>query len=195
MRIIRPILFMMAATTAGFAQAQEPAERAYSLEAYVSSEAIQAQYIREMSVSEIGKAEFGAGVFFNEDRDLIGMGTALAVIGRPDSLTRFIIRAGTRLYGAFLNGEDEDVFGVSVGGDARYLMGRNRGNSLVLNLFYAPDILVFGSADGVRDVSLRFETGLQGNTTIFVGYRSLQFDLAVSRKVDDSVHIGARHTF
>ncbi len=195
MRAMRPILFVMAATTAGFAHAQQPSERTYSLEAYVSSEAIQAQYIRELSVSDIGKAEIAAGMFFNEDRDLIGMGTALAVIGRPDSLTRFIIRAGTRLYGAFLNGEDEDVFGISVGGDARYLMGRDRGSSIVLNLFYAPDILVFGSADGVRDASLRFETGLQGNTTIFVGYRSLQFDLLVSRKVDDSVHIGARHVF
>ena len=196
MRGIKPVFFMVAATAAASAHSQEAPERAaYSLEAYVSSEAIQAQYIRETSVSDIGEAEIGVGVFFNEDRDLIGLATGLAVIGRPDAFTRFSLRVGTRLYAAFLNGEDEDVFGISVGGDARYLLGKERGNSIVLNIFYAPDILVFGSADSVRDASVRFETGLQGNTTIFVGYRTLKFELAATRNVEDSVHIGARHTF
>ena len=33
---------------------------------------------------------------------------------------------------------------------------RSRGNSIVLNIFYAPDILVFGSADSVRDADVRY---------------------------------------
>ena len=168
---------------------------AYSLEAYVSSEAIQAQYIRETSVSDIGKADVAVGVFFNEDEGFDRPGDRSCGDWAARHLTRFSLRVGTRLYAAFLNGEDEDVFGVSVGGDARYLLGKERGNSIVLNIFYAPDILVFGSADSVRDASVRFETGLQGNTTIFVGYRTLEFELAATRRVEDSVHIGARHTF
>jgi hypothetical protein len=196
-RTIRIALLAGGLIAAGaHAQGQQPASERHSLEAQVSQDAIQAFYIRDASISQVGTTEIAGGVFFNEDRDLIMMASAIADIGSPSSARRFNVRVGPRAYGAFLNGENEDIFGIALGGEARYYLGADRGSAIMLSAFYAPDILVFGSADNVTDVSLRFETRLRQDTTIFVGYRSFEFALpTVDRDVDDNVHIGFRHTF
>ena len=180
---------------AGGAWAQQPAAGEHAIEAYVSEDAISALYIRETDVSQVGRTEISGGVFFNEDRDLVATGTALAAIGSPQAFTRFRLRVGPRAYASFLHTEDEDVFGLAVGGEARYLLGPERGGSIVLSLFYAPDILVFGSADGVKDATIRFEAGLRGDTMVFVGYRWLEMDLDVDRRIEDGAHIGFRRQF
>lgn len=178
--------------------AQPPAAQdrgRHSLEAYVSEDALQAKYMRELDVNEIGRTEIAGGVFFNEARDLIAVGGALSEVGAPEEARRWRLRVGPHMYGAFLNGEDEDVFGIGLGGDARYYFGADRTSALVLTAYYAPDILTFGIADNVTDVSVRFETRLRPGTMIFLGYRTFEFDLPVDREVDDNLHIGFRRDF
>lgn len=161
---------------------------------YISEDAIELTYKRDVVVNQIGATELAGGVFFNEARDLIITATGLSRIGAAD-FRRFVIHGGARMYASFLHTEDDDVFSVAVGGSARYYFGQQAGSSIVLSAFYGPDILTFGSADGIRDVSLRFEIGLQSQTSVFVGYRVLEFDLVEDREVDDGLHIGARYRF
>jgi hypothetical protein len=49
----------------------------HGIEAYLSENAMQALYTRRMDVGELGVADLHAGVFFNEDRDLVGIGDLL----------------------------------------------------------------------------------------------------------------------
>ena len=97
---------------------------------------------------------------------------------------------------AFLAPEDQDVFSISVGGEAQYFLDRARTTSLMLGLFYAPDIATFGMADNVTDVTLRFMTRLRNGMDIFLGYRSLEFNIEPqNRTVDDNLHLGFRRSF
>jgi hypothetical protein len=62
-------------------------------------------------------------------------------------------------------------------------------------LFYAPDIVTFGVADNIKDVSLRLMTRLRSGTDVFVGFRAFEIDMPVDREVDDNLHVGFRRSF
>ena len=105
-------------------------------------------------------------------------------------------RRWSRAYGALLNVENLDIFAIAVGGRLSYLFRENGATTMSVSAFYAPDIITFGNADNVVDVSIRFETQLTPATRIFLGYRSFEFDLLdAKRKIDDDVHIGFRRRF
>jgi hypothetical protein len=168
----------------------------HSIELYISEDALQAQYVRDLDIDEIGFTKVRGGVFYNEQRDLIGIADLLADLGEPGQRRNLEVRIGTRAYGAFLSTEDQDIFGLSVGGEAEYFLGRNRATSVLLTAFYSPDILTFGEADDVKDVSLRLQTRLRDNMDVFVGFRSFEIDTALGdREVDDNMHIGFRRSF
>jgi hypothetical protein len=167
----------------------------HAVELYISDDALQAQYIRTLDLGDVGATELRAGFFYNEDRDLIVSGDLLAPIGDLAEDRVIEVRAGTRLYGGFLAAEDEDVFGIGLGGEAEYFFGRDRNTSIELALFYAPDIVTFGQADNVKDTSLRLQTELRDGTDLFVGFRIFEIDMPVDREVDDNMHIGFRRSF
>jgi hypothetical protein len=178
---------------------QQPAPRTsidHAIEAYISEDALQALYVRAMNSDELGPIDVRAGVFFNEQRDLIGIADALAEVGDPQPTQRLVFKVGPRMFGAFLNEEDEDIFGVGVGGEARYYFNRSRTTSVALNAYYAPDILTFGAADNVQDVSVRLETELRDGTDVYIGYREFEIDVrGGDREVDDNIHVGFRRRF
>lgn len=167
----------------------------HAVEFYISNDALQALYVRDVDIGEIGPTEVRGGFFYNEDRDLVGIADFLLLVGDEVDVRRLDVRVGTRLYGAFLAPEDEDVFGIGLGGEAEYFFNRARSVSVKLGLFYSPDIATFGEADNVKDVSVRLMTRLRDGTDIFVGYRAFEFDLPMDREVDDHMHVGFRRSF
>lgn len=168
----------------------------HAVELYLSEDALQAQYVRTLELGDFGPTEVRAGFFYNEDRDLIGIGDLLASVGDDVNVRRLEVRVGTRVYGAFLALEDQDIFGIGLGGEAQYFFGSSRSTSVTLALFYSPDIVTFGAADNVKDVSLRLMTRLGNGTDVFVGYRGFEIDLQPEdREVDDNLHVGFRRSF
>jgi hypothetical protein len=167
----------------------------HAVELYISDDALQAQYVRALDLGELGPTEMRIGFFYNEDRDLIGVGDLLANVGDDVGVRSLEVRVGTRVYGAFLAPEDQDVFGIGVGGEAQYFFGSARNTSVTLSLFYSPDIVTFGQADNVKDGSLRLMTRLRSGTDIFVGFRVFEIDLPEDREVDDNLHVGLRRSF
>jgi hypothetical protein len=95
----------------------------HGIEAYLSENAMQALYTRRMDVREIGVADLHAGVFFNEDRDLVGIGDLLTDVADANRFPRWSFQVGPRAYAVLLSAENQDVFGVGVGGRARYTFG------------------------------------------------------------------------
>jgi len=174
--------------------AVDPSER--WLEGYLSEDAFQMQYGWRMNVDRIGALQARVGMFYNEARDLIAIGDLLTPIGDRVDVRRLQVRVGTRAYAAFLSQEDQDIFGLGVGGEAEYFLGRDSRTSVKLSLYYAPDIITFGFADNIYDVSMRLQTRIRGGTDLFVGYRLLEIDTQLDdRKVDDNIHLGFRHRF
>ena len=167
----------------------------HAVEMYVSDDALQARYVRTLDLGEIGPTEARGGFFYNEDRDLIISGDLLALVGHEVNVRSLELRVGTRVYGAFLAPEDQDVFGVGLGGEAEYFFTRARTASIQLSLFYSPDIVTFGTSDNIKDASVRLVTRLRDGTDVFVGFRSFEIDLPIDREVDDNMHIGFRRSF
>jgi hypothetical protein len=166
------------------------------IEAYVSDDSLQAQYVQELRIENFGPVEVGGGFFYNETRDLIAVVDGLLYIGDQADRRQIEVNVGTRLYGAFLNEENEDTFAVGFGGEAEFFFTRDQRSSLQLTAFYAPDILTFGIANNVQDVSLRLQTRIREATQIFVGYRALEIETTLGdREVDDNAHIGFRRNF
>ena len=190
----------LAATAPAVAQQDDGQKRVttidHAIEFYLSDNALEAKYVRNLDLGDLGLTEARAGFFYNEDRDLIAMGDLLMDVGDDVGVRAFEVRFGTRVYGAFLAPEDQDVFSISVGGEAQYFLDRARTTSLMLGLFYAPDIATFGMADNITDVTLRFMTRLRNGMDIFLGYRSLEFNIEPeNRTVDDNLHLGFRRSF
>jgi hypothetical protein len=181
-------------------QADQPrnAEGAQGIEAYISNKAMQAMYTRRVDMGEFGTNEMRAGFFINEERDLILVGDLLADVGGADRRPNWGLQVGPRVYGALLSSIDkDDVFAISLGGRLSYYLGRNRATALSVAAFYAPEIITFGNADNVSDVSVQFSTRLTESTRVFVGYRTFQFSLPGDndRKVDRGGHVGIAYHF
>ena len=167
----------------------------HAIEFYISNDALEAQYVRMLDLGELGPTQMRAGFLYNEDGDLVAIGDLLADVGDEIDARALELRVGTRVYGAFLAPEDQDVFSVGLGGEAQYYLGSRRNASVTLGLFYGPDIATFGTADHVMDVSLRLMTRMHNGTDVFVGYRSLEFGVDPARRVDDNLHLGFRRSF
>jgi hypothetical protein len=195
----RSLAWLALLMTAGPALAQQDGDRVrtldHAVELYISDDALQARYVRTLDLGELGPTEVRGGFFYNEDRDLIVSGDLLTSVGDEIDARRFEVRVGARVYGAFLALEDQDVFGVGLGGEAEYFFNRSRTTSVQLSAFYSPDIVTFGTADNIKDASLRLITRLRDGTDVFVGFRVFEIDLDVDREVDDNMHIGFRRSF
>jgi hypothetical protein len=191
------LLLLVAGSAA--AQRDDDRERVqtvdHAIEAYVSDDALQALYVRTLDLGEVGPTQVRGGFFYNEDRDLIGVADLLMIVGDEVDVRSLELRVGTRVYGAFLAPEDEDVFGVGLGGEAEYFFNSARSVSAKLSLFYSPDIVTFGRADNVKDATLRLLMRLRDGTDVFVGFRSFEIDLPIDREVDDNMHVGFRRSF
>lgn len=200
---------LLAAATAGTAVAQDSNRSALeraddrvdtterAMEAYVSNDVLQVLYIRQLDIDRFGPVEARGGVFYNEQRDLIGSVDLLANIGdqAPDR-RRIRVNVGTRVYGAFLNTENEDTFAIALGGEAQYFLTRDERMSVKLAAFYGPDILTFGIADRTEDVAMRFQMRVRQGTDIFAGYRLLEIRTEFgTREVEDGAQIGFRRSF
>ena len=187
-------------TSAAHAQSNEARARvgARAIEAYISENALQAQYIRDIDTDKLGALEGRGGVFYSDDDDLIVSGDVLGLIGGRERQSRpgLHFRAGTRLYASWLGPENEDVFSVGLGGEAQYSFGDRRNYGVVLSAFYGPDLLTFGHTDHILDASLRFQAELAPGTELFIGGRSLKFDTDLgNRALDDALMVGVRYAF
>lgn len=168
------------------------------IEAYLSNKAMQAMYTRRVDMGEFGTNEIRAGYFINEERDLILVGDLLVDVGSAPQRPRWALQVGPRVYGALLSGiEKDDVFAISLGGRLSYFLGRNRVTAISLAAFYAPEIITFGNADNVSDVTVQFSTRLTESIRVFAGYRTFQFSLPGDndRKVDRGAHMGIAYHF
>jgi hypothetical protein len=166
----------------------------HAIEFYVSNDALEAQYVRTLDLGELGPTEVRGGFYYNEDRDLIAIGDVLATVG--DDVGARLTCASARASTQHSSRPRIRTSSASVSAARRNFLDSGRTTSVSLALFYAPDIVTFGLADNVTDVSLRLLTRLRNGTDVFVGYRTFEIDMEpANREVDDHLHVGFRRSF
>ena len=180
----------------GLLLAQEPASKADArwAEIAVSDDTLEARYQVPTSFGGQPHSEFSYAVFLSENRDFVGsagllMGTELNFGWEP-----LQIEFGPQAYAALLKEENNDVFAISVGVEARYELVPSRSIAIRAHGYYAPDILTFGSADKMTDVMVRGEMELTDRVIIFGGYRWFRLDLnnAEQRNLQNQLFGGVR---
>jgi hypothetical protein len=105
---------------------------------------------------------------------------------------------GPRAYAALLEDENNDVMAVSLGLEFRLELDRDSGFAVAGQAFYAPDILTFGTANNVTDLSARLEIEVQPRLTVFAGMRWFEFDLTEdlgTRTLQEELFAGAGWRF
>lgn len=163
----------------------------------LSDESIQLRYLRPDTESAISSepSELGFGLFWNENRDFVANVSYYLEASRL-RFDRLTLLAGPIAYAAMLNTENTDVFSLALGAEARFALLRRHDVDVVGRVAYAPDILTFGSADKLWDVTGRIELPLTDNVIGFGGYRLLEVDLLEGRnELEESLHLGFRYRF
>jgi hypothetical protein len=142
----------------------------------LSDDTLQLRYVDSGERIDAGRGSRASGSFFlSESRDIVLSGDVLF----PANLDfdRLQLYFGPRAYAALLEDENTDVLAVSLGAEVRFELDRSSGLAVAGQAFYAPDILTFGTADNLTDLSARLEIRLQPRLTVFAGMRWFEFEL------------------
>jgi hypothetical protein len=192
MRFRKSVACTLMMCFAGTLHAQRAApEDARSLELALSDEAVQLRYDTPTDTGGEGSRMFYA-VFLSEERDVIG--SAGLLIGSDYSIGALDIDFGPQAYAALLSDENEDVFALAIGLEARLNLVRDRGLAVVGSAWFSPDVLTFGSADNLRDFMARAEIRLNERLTGFAGYRWFELDLLMreERQLQNELFAGVK---
>lgn len=178
-------------------QAQSVEEERPRGEVALSDDTLQLRYMDTGGKFTSGRAsQVSAGFFLSEERDIVLMGDVLfpAQLGYE----RLQLLFGPRMYAALLEEENNDVLAASLGVEARWEIDSGSGLAVAGQAYYAPDILTFGNADNLTDLSARVEIRLQPRLTIFGGMRWFEFDLidgSGERTLMEEIFVGVGYTF
>jgi hypothetical protein len=144
------------------------------LELALSNDTLQIRYVGAGNAVGANDAQLTGAFFLSEDRDIVLSGGLLFPTGLD--LGRFQVAVGPQVYAALLDEENSDVLSITVGGEVRFrLFGQLW---LSGQAFYGPDILTFGTADNLTDLSARVEFQAAERINAFAGMRWFEFDLA-----------------
>lgn len=171
----------------------------------LGNEAAHISYLMESdSQIGIGGTDFAAGVFFNEDDDIVGNLNVLVTgnsLGQNRSLQ---LGAGGKLYAGRLDvsfdgdGDKDAVASIAIGGKVAYIFPARTPMSLSVEGYWAPEVTSFGDNTDFTEFNLRFELEVAPTTRFFVGYRNMETEIensGVDYELDDSAHVGVRFAF
>ena len=187
------ILAAVLASTSAYAQQQDA--KGQLGEVALSNDTLQLRYVGEPG-GVGGGGQITGAFFLSEERDIVLSAGALF----PANLDfgRLTLRFGPQAYAALLEEENNDVLAMSVGAEARFVLNQRMGLALSGQAFYAPDILTFGSADSLTDLSARAELQLGPQILAFGGMRWFEFDLIENggeRTLQEEVFVGIGFRF
>ena len=189
--IAAPLL--LAATQA---LAQRDTREGSSAEVALSNDTLQLRYLASGSAVGVQGSRLAGGVFLGEERDLV-MNAGL-LFPADLGIRRLNISFGPQIYAALLQEENDDVMAVSIGTEVRFFIDPSRGLAVSGRAYYAPDILTFGAADNLTDLSARVELNVAEQLQAFAGMRWFEFDLtdgSGKRTLQQEAFVGVGYRF
>jgi hypothetical protein len=188
------LALMLMANTAALAQSDS--ERRSALEVSLSNDTLQFRYIGPGQALGVEDGQLSGAFFLSEERDIVLSAGLLFPLSFP--IDRLDVKVGPQVYAALLEEENNDVMSATLGVEARFLLIRSLGLAISGQAFYGPDILTFGSADNLTDLSARLEMGVAERLMAFAGMRWFEFDLtdgSGKRTLQEEVFVGAGYRF
>jgi len=154
--------------------------------------------------------QFTAGIFFNDESDVLLHAKMLAVGKQTAARVPYQLSFGAKMYLGELDyaefspelGGDVartlDVGGIAIGGSIS-IQYPARFNPIDLSVesFFTPGITTFGDTETLLEIGARLSIEIVPQAKAFVGYRLLEVDgdNNVPFEIDDNVHFGIRLQF
>jgi len=195
---IVPAAFVLLIFATGSAVAQQSDVRQARAEAALSNDTLQLRYLRSGSAAGVEGSTISGTFFLSEERDVVLSGAMLFPADIDVGIGALSILIGPQAYAALLEDENSDVMSLALGAELRLLLNRRLGLAVSGQAFYGPDILTFGSADSLTDLSARVEINVAPRVMAFGGMRWFEFDLtegAGERTLQEEVFVGAGYRF
>ena len=195
MRIAILAAALACTSTGAYAQQRDADANEQRGEIAVSNDTLQLRYVgKDGAVG--GGGQLTGAFFLSEQRDIVLSAGALF----PASLDfgGLSLRFGPQAYAARLEEENNDVMAMSVGAEARFVLNQRMGLALSGQAYYAPDVLTFGSADNLTDLSARAEVEVAPQMLAFGGMRWFEFDLVEGggeRTLQEELFVGVGYRF
>jgi hypothetical protein len=195
--LLTPLLAVPLLLLATHASAQRrDADNGSVGELALSNDTLLLRFIGNGSRVGVDGSHIVGSAFLSEHRDFVLSSGLLfpADVG----LRRLNISFGPQVYAALLQNENDDVMAVSVGTEVRFLLDERRGLAISGQAYYAPDILTFGSADNLTDLSARVEMNVAEQLQAFAGMRWFEFDLTDgggTRTLQQEAFVGVGYRF
>lgn len=165
------------------------------MELALSDHTLQLRYLTDPDMVNVDDGQMVFGGFLSEKRDVVG--TAALLIPIDWSFGGLTFDAGPQVYAALLDEENNDVFALAFGAEVRFDLSQRNELAIVGSAFYSPDVLTFGSADNLTDLSARAEARLTERVLVFAGFRWFELDVLMTeeRKLQDELFAGIRWRF
>jgi hypothetical protein len=170
--------------------------RGSTAEVALSNDTLQLRYLANGNRVGVQGSQLTGGVFLGEERDFVL--NAGLLFPADLGIRRLNISFGPQVYAALLQEENDDVMAVSIGTEVRFFIDPSRGLAVSGQAYYAPDILTFGTADNLTDLSARVELNVAEQLQAFAGMRWFEFDLtdgSGERTLQEEVFVGLGYRF
>ncbi len=152
-----------------------------------------------------GGADIGLGIFFNEDDNVLATGTILVSGSGQGDVRGIHLGVGAKVYVGVLDfpspRENQQGGSVAIGAQIRYVFPGRAPFALLLEAFGAPNVTSASDFKGIKEIRLALELEVTPSARAYIGYRTLEVDLADGLvrdnavELDDRAHIGVRFAF
>jgi hypothetical protein len=169
-----------------------------ALEATFGNDIAQLTYYTPAPIEGVqGSLDYGA--LIATSRQFIG---STALLFRTDLgiFQNFELEIGPKAYLAFLQGEGtakSDVAAIAGGASARVDLYPPWGIAVFGSFFYSPNVLTFGSANNLYDLTAGAEARIASQLVAVGGYRWLKFTLQLQsdNRLSNELFVGVRWQF
>jgi hypothetical protein len=202
-RRVRVVLLGLALAGMAAVHAEEPLPTGASraVEAVAGNDLLQLYYYIPGPMEHIGN-DWVFGALVTPNRELVASGSLLFETDLH-LIPRLTFELGPKIYLGWLqntstnSNNKNDVFALAIGGAVRYDVIRSLGFSVWGSAFYAPNVLTFGAANNVYDLSAGAEVRILSQMQVLGGYRWLKFSLSngPGEHVGNEVFAGLRWVF
>lgn len=189
-------ILLLVAAGALHAQEPRPPDTTTAVEAMGGNDALQLRYLSPSPwvVAGLGRSDLDYGFLLSTKPDIVAS-TALMFHTDLNVVPGLTIDVGPKGYLALLSAlKKTDIFAVSFGVDASYILLPRWGIAVFGSAFYAPGVLTFGSADNVSDFTAGAQVQFTPRLSGLAGYRWLNFTTVgePNVKVQNEVFVGLR---
>lgn len=193
-QIATSLMLFLVGTSCVIAQERNE-KRGTTGEVALSNDSLELRYIGAGDEISSASSHVTGAFFLSEDRDIV-LSAGLFFPGYEAG--QLSLMFGPQVYAALLDEDNNDVLSLTVGLEARFLINRKLGLAVSGKAFYGPDILTFGTADNLTDLSARVEMQVAPRMQAFAGMRWFEFDLtqgAGTTTLMEEIFVGAGYRF